>query len=71
MFSKADLAVLDTFRGYLVTPGEMLCFHGDWFDEHRESLCRLTAKKLLVKEQFKGGYSLTKTGFAALQGTNN
>jgi hypothetical protein len=71
MFSKADLAVLDVFRTYLVTPGEMLCFHGPWFDEHRESLCHLTAIKLVAKEQFAGGYSLTKTGFAALQSVNH
>src|SRR5438874_12452808 len=67
MFSKADLAVFDVFRGYLVTAGEMLCFHGNWFDEHKESLRHLTAEKLLTQEQFKGGYSLTRAGFAALQ----
>ena len=49
----------------------MLCFHGPWFDEHRESLRHLTAIKLVTKEQFEGGYSLTKTGFAALQDANN
>ena len=69
MFSKTDLAVFDVFRSYLVAPGEMLCFHGKWFDEHRESLRHLTAEKLLTKEQFKGGYSLTQNGFAALQDT--
>ena len=45
----------------------MLCFHGNWFDEHVESLRHLTAEKLLTKEQFSGGYSLTRSGFAAVQ----
>jgi hypothetical protein len=49
----------------------MLCFHGPWFDEHRESLRHLTAIKLVTKEQFASGYSLTKTGFAALQSVNH
>ena len=71
MISKADRAALDIFRTYLVEPGEMLCFHGPWFDEHRESLRHLTAIKLVTKEQFEGGYSLTKSGFAALQDANN
>lgn len=71
MLSKTDLAVLDVFRRYLVAPGEMLCFHGKWFDEHSGSLHHLTVEKLLTREQFKGGYSLTKAGFAAMQSTGN
>ncbi len=69
MFSKTDVAVLDVFRQYMMEPGEMLCFHGDWFDNHRDSLQRLTLEKLLTKDQFKGGYSLTHAGFAAMQST--
>lgn len=71
MFSKSDLAVLDVFRQYLVTPGEMLCFHGEWFEAYRDSLYQLTAKKLITKEQFKGGYSLTQAGFTAMQSASN
>ena len=69
VFSKSDLAVLDVFRRFLVTPGEMLCFHGPWYEEHRESLYRMTAKKMVTKEEFAGGYSLTRAGFAAVQST--
>jgi hypothetical protein len=45
----------------------MLCFHGPIMDKHRESLRRLTADGMLNKERFAGGYSLTSTGFAAMQ----
>lgn len=44
----------------------MLCFHGPMFDEHRDSLQQLTKQGLLTKDKFKGGYTLTKVGFAAL-----
>jgi hypothetical protein len=70
MLTLADQTVLSVFRHYLVTPGEMLCFHGKWLDDHRESLRQLTARKLITKEQFQGGYSLTEAGFAALQTTS-
>jgi hypothetical protein len=67
MLSLTDQIVLDTFRRYLVTPGEMLCFHGQWLDDHKDSLRHLTARKLITKEQFSGGYSLTRAGFAVIQ----
>jgi hypothetical protein len=70
MLSLADQIVLNIFRRYLVTPGEMLCFHGNWLDEHDDSLRHLTATKLITKEQFKGAYSLTEAGYAAIQGTD-
>jgi hypothetical protein len=54
------------FRKYLVEPGQMLCFHGDSLEEHRESLRQLIAQGLVTKEDFKGGYSLTRAGFAAM-----
>jgi hypothetical protein len=67
MLTSADLAVLDVFRNYLVAPGEMLCFHGKWLDDHGESLQQLTALRLITKEHFKGGYSLTQAGFDQIQ----
>ena len=67
MLSTAERNVLDVFRQYLVVPGEMLCFHGQSFQKHRAPLQQLTEKKLLLKERFKGGYSLTNTGFAAMK----
>ena len=45
----------------------MLCFHGPLLDENRDSLRCLTEQGLLSKDKFKGGYTLTKAGFAAMQ----
>ena len=70
MLSLNDQLVLDVFRRYLVTPGEMLCFHGKWLEEHGESLRHLTAIKLITKEHFKGGYSLTDAGYTAIHNTD-
>lgn len=44
----------------------MLCFFGPDLERHRPALLKLTEKDLLVKEQFKGAYSLTHAGFEAL-----
>jgi hypothetical protein len=62
---KSALAV---FRDYLIEPGQMLCFHGQLLDDNRDSLRCLTEQGLLSKERFKGGYTLTKAGFAAMHG---
>lgn len=69
MLSRSDQLVLDVFRRYLVTPGEMLCFHGKWLEEHGESFRHLTSIKLINKEHFQGSYSLTDAGYAAIQST--
>ncbi len=47
-------------------PGQMLCFSGPNFKQHKATLVLLTDKELLVEEDFKGGYSLTHNGFAAM-----
>jgi hypothetical protein len=60
-------SALVVFRKYLIEPGEMLCFHGPLLDENRNSLRCLTEQGLLSKDKFKGGYTLTKAGFAAMQ----
>jgi hypothetical protein len=60
-------AALAVFRDYLIEPSQMLCFHGRLLDENRDSLRCLTEQGLLSKEEFKGGYTLTKAGFAAIQ----
>lgn len=44
----------------------MLCFSGPNLKQNKATLDLLTNKELLVKERFKGGYSLTRTGFAAM-----
>jgi hypothetical protein len=67
MLSTTEQSVMGVFRQFLTGPGEMLCFHGKFLQDHAEPLRRLTARKLISKEKFKGGYSLTARGFAALQ----
>lgn len=47
-------------------PGQMLCFSGPNLKQDKATLTDMTNKELLVKEGFKGGYSLTRTGFAAM-----
>jgi hypothetical protein len=67
MLSVPEMAVLKVFRDFLVAPGEMLCFTGPVLDKHRLTLRQLTAKDLLVEEQFSGGYSLTAEGFREMR----
>ncbi len=45
----------------------MLCFYGPDLEKHRSALQKLTDRDYLVKERFKGGYSLTKAGFVAMK----
>ncbi len=66
LLSTSEQRVLLTFHQYLMTPGKMLCFSGPNLDRYAADLNRLTDKKLLVREKFKGGYSLTRGGFAAM-----
>jgi len=44
----------------------MLCFYGPNLKQDKSTLEGLTNKEMLIKEQFNGGYSLTQTGFAAM-----
>ena len=66
MLSEAEQRVLRTFRRFLVQPGQMLCFYGPNLKQNKNALQQLTDKDFLVKEQFKGGYSLTIDGFTAM-----
>ena len=70
MLTTSEQRVLRTFRRFLMTPGEMLCFSGPDLQQHQATLELLTSKDLLVKERFKGGYSLTEEGFAAMNACN-
>jgi hypothetical protein len=63
---SSQRSALVVFRDYLIEPGQMLCFHGPLLDENRDSLRCLTEQGLLSKDKFKGGYTLTKAGFAAI-----
>lgn len=67
MLTESEQRVLQTFHQYLMTPGKMLCFSGPSLERYASDLNRLTDKKLLVREKFKGGYSLTRGGFAAMK----
>jgi predicted transcriptional regulator len=66
MLSTAEQRVLRTFRRFLMTPGQMLCFYGANLKQNKQALQQLTDKDFLVKEQFKGAYSLTREGFVAM-----
>ena len=45
----------------------MLCFYGPDLEKHKTALQKLTDKQLLVKERFKGGFSLTEAGYQAMK----
>ena len=64
--SSAEQEVLDSFRTYLIQPGEMLCFHGPRLLQFEEALHLLVDKQLVREEQVKGAYCLTREGFAAM-----
>ncbi len=61
------MTVLRTFLQYQVTPGKMLCFFGPNLTKHKAAFDTLTKKDMLVKENFKGAYTLTHAGFAAMK----
>ncbi len=64
--SPEEHAVLSVFRKWLVTPGKMLCFATSDLKAFHLPLAQLTHKGLVVAEKFQGGYSLTESGFAAM-----
>jgi len=66
LLTTSEQRVLRIFRRFLMTPGQMLCFSGPSLKQDKAILEFLTDKELLVKEKFKGGYSLTQAGFAAM-----
>jgi hypothetical protein len=67
MLTTAEQSVLKVFRQFLMKQGEMLCFQGPLWEKHKSSLRQLTEREFLFQETFKGGYSLTKSGFAAMK----
>jgi hypothetical protein len=67
LLTASEKTTLRTFQQFRVTPGKMLCFFGPTLEKHRAALQRLTDSDLLVKEQFKGAYSLTHAGFEAMK----
>ncbi len=67
MLSPSEISVLRTFRKFLMTQGEILCFFGADLERHKAALQKLINRDMLVKEQFKGAYSLTRAGFVAMK----
>lgn len=67
MLTTAEKNVLDVFRKFLMSRGEMLCFNGTNLKKHKPALGQLTRKGMLVEESFTGGYSLTRDGYQAMQ----
>ena len=67
MLSPSEKTVLRTFRQFLVTPGRMLCFFGPNLEKHKTALLQLTKRDFLIKEEFKGAYSLTRAGYDAMK----
>ncbi len=67
LWSASEQRVFRTFRQYLMVPGQMLCFSGPNLERDKAALNLLTDKKLLVKEKFKGAYSLTPAGYTAMK----
>jgi hypothetical protein len=67
LLSSAEQRVLEKFRKFQMTPGQMLCFSGPDLKRHKRTLKHLADKDLVVEEKFRGGYSLTQAGFAAMK----
>ncbi len=59
--------VLSIFRRYLMTTGQMLCLSGNELESNKNSLEQLVRDGLLIAETFKGGYSLTESGFDVMR----
>ena len=64
--STGEVSVLTLFRKYLMTPGRMLCLNHAEVGSMKRSLDKLIAAGMLVPESFKGSYSLTRSGFQAM-----
>ncbi len=65
--SKSELRVLETFRRYLMSPGQMLCFNGQDIESMRDGLEKLIDSGMLIAEGSRGAYSLTRQGFDAMK----
>ena len=67
MLTTSEQRVLRAFQQFRMVPGQMLCFNGPELKTHKSALRNLTEREFLVEEQFEGGYSLTREGFAAMK----
>lgn len=67
MLTQSEQKVMRTFREFCVLPGQMLCFSGTNLETHTPAINTLVDKNMLVRETFRGGFSLTRSGFAAMR----
>ena len=67
MLSTSEKRVLETYRKFGMTPHKMLCFFGPDLQKKSPALESLVQKQFLVRESFKGAFSLTREGFAAMR----
>jgi hypothetical protein len=65
--SPTELGVLEIFRRFRMSPGQMLCFSRSDVEAFHMPLAQLATNGLLVAEKFHGGYSLTPAGYAAMK----
>lgn len=64
---RHECKILNIFREYLMTPGKMLCLSQLDGEVYGTPLANLVAKKLLIEERYKHGYSLTENGYRAMR----
>jgi hypothetical protein len=67
LLTASEQRVLGIFQQFLITPGQMLCFNGPQLKAYESALRQLSDKGFVVKEKFKGGYTLTGAGFVAIR----
>ena len=68
--SSGEVNILGVFKKYLMTPGRMLCLNNTDIGTMKRSLDKLIAAGLLIPEDFKGSYSLTRSGFNVMNELN-
>ncbi len=68
--SVGEVNILGVFKKYLMTPGRMLCLNNTDIGTMKRSLDKLIAAGLLIPEDFKGSYSLTRSGFNVMNELN-
>lgn len=64
--TEGEVRVLAIFKRYLMVPGQMLCLNNADIVSLQLVLEGLVHSGLLVSEDFKGSYSLTQTGYQAM-----
>lgn len=66
MLSKSEERALGQFREFLMTPHQMLCFSGPSLETNKRALESLADKEYLMRERPNGAYSLTDSGYSAM-----